>query len=103
MKFYAEHFFLEDGTPKYYHDHLYLVDIHAPAEAICFFSGEGDSYRILANKILDWMLTHMYDVRYGIFYFRKVKHFTIKIPYMRWSEAWAFRALAAVTTFQREI
>ena len=103
VKFYAEHFFLEDGTPKYYHDRLYLVDIHAPAEAICFFSGEGDSYRILANKILDWMLTHMYDVRYGIFYFRKAKHFTIKIPYMRWSEAWAFRALAAVTTFQREI
>lgn len=98
VDFYAEHFFLPDGTPKYYHDRLYLVDIHAPAEAICFFSGEGSQYRALVNKVLDWTLENMYDDKRGIFYFRKAENFTIKIPYMRWSEAWAFRALTMAVT-----
>jgi len=31
----------EDGTPKYYHDRIYPIDIHSPAQAICFFSREG--------------------------------------------------------------
>jgi len=93
VKFYAENFFLQDGTPKYFHDHLYLVDIHAPAEAITFFSGEGKTFRPLIEKILDWTFANMYDKNSGLFYFRKAKHFTIKIPYMRWSEAWAFRAM----------
>jgi len=29
----------------------------------------------------------------GAFYFQKNKYFTNKIPYMRWSQAWAFHAL----------
>lgn len=95
VKFYAGNFFLPDGTPKYYHDKLYLVDIHAPAEAITFFSGEGEAYRPLVEKILNWTFANMYDTKSGLFYFRKAKSFTIKIPYMRWSEAWAFRALCS--------
>ena len=94
VKFYAENFFLEDGTPKYYHNKLYLVDIHAPAEALCFFSQEGDNYKELMEKILNWTFENMYDPKTGLFYFRKSKYYTIKIPYLRWSEAWAFRALS---------
>ncbi len=94
VDFYARNFFLADGTPKYYHDRLYLTDIHAPAEAICFFAGEGEPYRELTERTLAWTLANMYDARRGIFYFRKSSWFTIRIPYMRWSEAWAFRALA---------
>ncbi len=91
--FYAEHFFLPDGTPKYYHDRLYLVDIHAPAEAMSFFSGTGDAYRPLVEKIFTWTIDNMYHEPTGLFYFRKAKNFTIRIPYLRWSEAWAFRAM----------
>ena len=98
VDFYAGTFCLDVGTPIYYHDRLYLVDIHAPAEAISFFSGEGDKYRALVNKILNWTLDNMYDAGQGIFYFRKANHFTIKIPYLRWSEAWAFRALTMALT-----
>jgi len=93
VKFYAENFFEADGTPKYYHDRLYLVDIHAPAEAIFFFSGEGVAYEDLVARILQWTLNNMFDEKSGLFYFRKSAYFTIRIPYMRWSEAWAFRAL----------
>jgi hypothetical protein len=39
------------------------------------------------------MLTAMYNPR-GYFYYRRTRYFTTRIPYMRWSQAWAFRALA---------
>jgi len=93
VEYYAANFFLDDGAPKYYHDKLYPIDIHAPAEAIYFFSGEGSEYQELVERVLGWLLNNMWDEEKGYFYFRKSKYFTNKIPYMRWSQAWAFRAL----------
>jgi rhamnogalacturonyl hydrolase YesR len=92
VKYYAENFFLEDGTPKYYHDRIYPIDIHSPAQAICFFSREGKEYMELTDKIVNWMLKNMYSGK-GFFYFRKGRFLTNRIPYMRWSQAWAFHAL----------
>lgn len=97
VEFYAKEFFLPDFTPKYYADRLYLVDVHAPAEAICFFSDE-PSYDALARNVLQWTMKNMYDKKRGTFYFRKSHITTIKTPYMRWSQAWAFRALVAFVT-----
>lgn len=99
VKFYADNFFLDDGTPKYYHDRVYPIDIHAPAEAIVFFAGEGDRYRDLTDRVLTWSLDNLYD-QSGYFYFRKGPRFTNKIPYMRWAQAWAFHALTEYR-FQR--
>ena len=92
VEYYAENFFLEDGTPKYYHDRLYPIDIHSPAQAICFFSRQGQEYQNITDKIVRWMLTNMCS-NDGYFYFRKGRFVTNKIPYMRWSQAWAFHAL----------
>jgi rhamnogalacturonyl hydrolase YesR len=92
VRFYAEHFFLADGTPKYYHDRTYPIDIHAPAQAICFFAGQGEAYRDLTERVLAWMLSNMFSPR-GYAYFRKTQRFTNRIPYMRWSQAWALHAL----------
>jgi hypothetical protein len=92
VAYYAENFFLEDGTPKYYHDRTYPIDIHSPAQAICFFCREGKQYRGLTDKIVNWMLQNMYSGG-GFFYFRKGRFVTNRIPYMRWSQAWAFHAL----------
>ena len=92
VEYYAENFFLEDGTPKYYHDRVYPIDIHSPAQAICFFCREGKEHRNLTGKIVSWMLQNMYSGR-GFFYFRKGRFLTNRIPYMRWSQAWAFHAL----------
>ena len=93
VEYYAANFFLGNGAPKYYHNKLYPIDIHAPAEAIYFFSGEGIKYQDLVERVLTWLLNNMWDEEKGYFYFRKGKYFTNKIPYMRWSQAWAFRAL----------
>ncbi len=94
VQFYADHFFLEDGTPKYYYNRVYPIDIHAPAEAVYFFSGEGEKYRHLTEKVLSWMLKNLWDNSEGYFYFRKTPLLTNKIPYMRWSQAWGMRAMA---------
>lgn len=92
VEYYARNFFLENGTPKYYHKRTYPIDIHSPAQAICFFCREGKQYRNLADRIVNWMLQNMYSGK-GFFYFRKGKFLTNRIPYMRWSQAWAFHAL----------
>lgn len=92
VDFYAKSFFLEDGTPKYYHDRIYPIDVHSPAQAIVFFSREGHQYRQLTDRVLRWMLEHLYSGK-GFFYFRKGRFLTNRIPYMRWSQAWAFHGL----------
>jgi hypothetical protein len=92
VEFYARHFFLDDGTPKYYHDRTYPLDIHAPAQAISFFAWEGREYHDLTDRLVGWMLRHLYSGK-GFFYFRQGRCWTNRIPYMRWSQAWAFHAL----------
>ncbi len=92
VRFYRYHFFLEDGTPKYYHDRLWPIDIHSPAQAVVFFSGMGEEYRDLVHRIVKWMVVHMQDEA-GYFYFQKHPRYTNRIPYMRWGQAWAFHAL----------
>jgi len=92
VRFYCENFFLKDGTPKYYHDRIYPIDIHSPAQAVVFFSGMGGAYQALTHRIMNWMLANMQD-QGGYFYFQKHRYYTNRIPYMRWSQAWAFHAL----------
>ena len=92
VKFYSNNFFLEDGTPKYYHDEIYPIDIHAASQALVFFSRMGDHYRPLSDKIAEWMINHLQD-KEGHFYFQQHQYYTNKIPYIRWSQAWAFHAL----------
>lgn len=90
--YYADNFFLPDGTPKYYQDRVYPIDIHSAAQAIVFFSGMGETFRELTKKILNWTLENMRHKK-GYFFFQKNRFFTNRIPYMRWSQAWMFHAL----------
>lgn len=92
VQFYKDNFFLDDGMPKYFHNKVYPVDIHSPAQAIVLFSLLGKEYKNLTEKMLNWMISNMQDEK-GFFYFQKQPAYTIKIPYMRWSQAWAFHAL----------
>jgi len=93
VKFYAENFFLEGGTPKYYHDKTYPLDVHSASQALVFFS-RIRGYEGLKHKIALWMLDNMQD-KEGFFYYQKHRLFTNKISYIRWSQAWALHALTA--------
>jgi hypothetical protein len=94
LKYYGENFFLGDGTPKYYHNRLYPIDIHAPCQAVVFFAMMGGSYKELTLRIMNWMVMNMQDEK-GFFYFQKTKSYTNRVQYIRWAQAWVFHALTS--------
>lgn len=98
FKFYKEHFFLNDGQPKYYHDRTYPIDIHSVAQSIITlveFKDLDENNIRLANTVLEWAIANMWDER-GYFYYQITPYYKNKIPYIRWSQAWMLLALATV-------
>ena len=93
VRFYAENFFLDNGSPKYYHDKTYQLDIHSAAQALVFFS-RVKGYEGLKRRIARWMLDNMQD-KEGFFYYQKNRFFINKISYMRWAQAWTLYALSS--------
>ena len=93
MVFYLENFFLENGKPKYYHDKIYPIDIHSPAQLIATLSASGllKHHKKLADKVLGWTIHNMYNEK-GYFYYQLKKGISSKIPYMRWAQSWMFYA-----------
>jgi hypothetical protein len=97
FKFYREHFFCEDGAPRYFYDAIYPIDIHSVAQSVITFIEFKDFAAgniNLAHSVLNWGLRNMWDTR-GFFYFQKRPHYTVRIPFMRWSQAWMLMALSA--------
>ena len=95
LVYYLENFFEENGMPKYYHNKTYPIDIHCPAQVIVTLSKlkvfkENEA---LLSKVLDWTLMHMQHKK-GYFYYQLKKGISSKIPYMRWSNAFMFNAMA---------
>jgi hypothetical protein len=96
--FYRAHFFLEDGTPKYFHDRTYPIDIHCVAQSIITLLAFRDLHPdgvTLAQSVFRWAMDHMWDER-GFFYYRVLRFGTIRTSYMRWSQAWMLLALATL-------
>jgi len=90
IEFYETNLFLPDGTPKYYHNSFYPVDIHTCAVSILAFLEFGDVKR--AKSILDWIIEKMWN-RKGYFNYQITRFYKNTIPYMRWSQAWMFYAM----------
>jgi hypothetical protein len=95
LKYYLDTFFTDEGKPKYYNNSLYPIDVHAPAQLIITLSRLGILQKNidLSNKVLKWTIENMQALK-GYFYYQIKKRYKIKIPYMRWSQAWMFYALA---------
>lgn len=95
FRYYVEHFFEPDGTPKYYDNQMYPIDIHCPGQLFVTLSRlrRFAEFRPLAEKVLDWTLRNMQDRR-GYFYYQLKKGISSKISYMRWSNAFMFCALS---------
>lgn len=93
--FYIKHFFEEDGTPKYYHDQKYPIDIHCSGQLFITLHHlhQFDKYQNLAERVLAWTIKNMQDKR-GYFYYQLKKGISTKISYMRWSNAFMFNALS---------
>ena len=96
--FYRRHFFTAEGAPKYFHDRTYPLDIHSAAQSIITLlelGRLGDGNSELAQRVLAWSLENL-RVRRGYFYYQKQAWGTIRIPYMRWGQAWMLLGLARI-------
>lgn len=95
FRFYVSNFFEDDGTPKYYHNQMFPIDIHCPGQLIVTLSrlhkfGENQD---LANKVIEWAIKKMQNKR-GYFYYQLKQGVSSKISYMRWSNAFMFGAMS---------
>ena len=94
-EFYYKEQFFPDGRAKRRLPRIWPVDIHNQSQGIITFSKlcELDSqYLGFSKTIAQWTIDHMQN-RSGYFYFQVYPHFTNKIAYMRWSQAWMALAL----------
>jgi hypothetical protein len=98
LDFYRAHFFREDGAPRYFHNRTYPLDIHSVAQSIITLLTlkDLDSGNVeLARSVFQWATNHMWDER-GFFYYRVLRFWTIRIPYMRWAQAWMLLAMSTL-------
>lgn len=92
--YYIAHFFETDGTPKYYHNKIYPIDIHCPAQLFVTLSklDQFKAHEDLATKVLNWSINKMQS-KTGYFYYQLKQGWSSKISYMRWSNAFMFNAM----------
>ncbi len=102
LDYFVNTFFWDSGRPKLWHDKDYPTDIHAMAAIIALVKLK-DLYDhdALLEKIVVWMIDHMQDQK-GYFYYRTGRWISNKIPFMRWSQSWAFLALTTYLHYLKE-
>jgi hypothetical protein len=90
--YYRKEQFFENGQAKWRLPKIYPVEVHNQSQGIITFS-KAHLHLTFAETIAQWTIKNMQDKK-GFFYYRKLKNYTHKIPYMRWSQAWMFVALS---------
>lgn len=97
-RYYQSKFFTEEGAPKYFHNRVFPIDIHSCSQAILHFSAfaaiDGEA-RALARNAFEWTMQNM-SAADGSFYYQRHRFWIDRSPYMRWGQAWMFRALAGL-------
>ena len=98
FRFYRDHFFTDEGAPRYFHDRTYPVDAHCVSQSLLTlleFKHLDPGNLALARRVYDWAISHMWDDR-GYFHYRVLRFATIRTSYMRWTQAWMLLALATL-------
>lgn len=95
FQYYVKNFFETDGTPKYYNNQTYPIDIHCPGQLLVTLARmhRTKEYKELANKVLNWAIDNMQSKK-GYFYYQLKQGISSKISYMRWSNAFMFNAMS---------
>ncbi|NIR50635.1 hypothetical protein GWO43_26050 [candidate division KSB1 bacterium] len=96
FEYYKNHFFEENGRPKYYHNRVYPVDSQCAAQAIdtlANFSDYDESALDLALEVANWTIQNMQD-KDGHFYYRQYPLIKAKTPMLHWAQATTYKALA---------
>ena len=98
--YFIANFFLKDGTPKYYADRVWPIDIQCASQAIETLTTLGRvrndrSLRDLACKVARWTVERMQD-RSGYFYFQRLRFMVNRTPTLHWGQATMLHALACL-------
>ena len=96
LDYYREHLFDPDGAPRFMNHRRWPRDIHGAAQGIITFSlaqtaiGQGAE---TATRVLRWTLANMWDPGSGWFHYQKRRLGSLRIPLLRWGQAWMAHAL----------
>jgi hypothetical protein len=93
LAYYLDRFFEGGEIPRYYDTSTFPIDATAGAQSILTLLRFGHAGR--AARVARWMIARMQDPA-GYFYYQQRRHFTISIPYARWSTAWMLVALSTL-------
>lgn len=97
-RFYRQHFFREDGAPKYLHNEPFPIDCHCVAQSVLTlleFPDDDATALDQVERTLDWTTQHLLDPR-GYFHYQKHRWFTNRSPFIRWTQAWMLLALISL-------
>lgn len=96
FQFYRQHFFRENGAPRYFHDRTYPIDIHCVAQSLITLLSLQDLDRDifgLACAVFGYAVKEM-GAQEGYFYYQVLPLIKDSNSYMRWSQAWMALALS---------
>jgi hypothetical protein len=98
--FFIANFFLVDGTPKYYADQVWPIDIQCASQAIETLTLLGrirkdPALHALAHRVAEWTVARMQD-RSGYFYFQRLPFMVNRTPTLHWGQATMLHALASL-------
>jgi hypothetical protein len=101
IDYYFEALFMAEGTPKYFDNNVWPLDIHVIAEAIVLLNvlrqsfEEMNAERALQIEARLKEIVALFQDEQGFFYHQQTRRGWNKIPYIRWGQAWMFYALSA--------
>jgi hypothetical protein len=98
IAFWDSELFLADGTPKYSTASTYPLDAHCYATAIDTWLALADWYPEAlsrAERLAHLLIERMLD-RTGFVHFQTRRAWTSRVPFVRWTTAPSFRALAGL-------
>ena len=104
FKFWRKNFFLEDGTPKYYHNKKYPIDVQCAAQAIESFAKYSEINQSAlsdAYKVYKWTIKHQRK-RNGGFIFQKRRFYTNKLESIHWGQSTMLLALGILSYYLSE-
>lgn len=103
--YYIKNFFTEEGTAKYYNNNIYPMDMHSFSQAIFTLLKVGRTLEDLdfCHKVVKRAIDLMYMPSKGQFVYQKTSLLKNSINYARWTQAWAYHALAFYNRYCAEV
>jgi hypothetical protein len=94
--YYVSTFITSTGDINYYKTSTYPLDMHSVAQAVITLltTGNGPTARKQSTLILSRAIERLYQPARDRFVYQKHRWLTNRINYTRWTQAWAYYALA---------